>query len=412
LAAFIGLEKFIGSNWNQALQRKFFIAIGIAGGLCALMWITAGMFGFSGNRDSGFAQQAGEWFVQAIKRDREALLRGDAFRSLFFILAAGAALYFYMLKRLSIELVYGILIILIGLDLGLVDNRYLNQDNFEKNPSKSYFVEQPADRLIKQDEDLLYRVYNLQTPLPGSEARTSYFHHSLGGYHGTKMRRFEELVDFHIVEESRELINRLREGSRSFEGLNLINIFNVKYVTAGPNENQVLQNPEALGNAWTVSQIQKVNSADEEIMALGEIDPEKTAVVDVSQFPIEKNSFNGHGSVELNSYAPNRLVYEATLPGESFVVFSEAYYPKGWTATIDGNPTEILRTNYHFRSLIVPEGKHTIEFVFEPRSFYMGNKLMTISSILLFLFILIVAFLEFRKYRVNKELEYSEEEEN
>ena len=125
------------------------------------------------------------------------------------------------------------------------------------------------------------------------------------------------------------------------------------------------------------------------------ISAKTTAVVDKSKFTETKTTFSGQGAVNLTSYQPNELKYSANLSDESFIVFSEIYYPEGWQATIDGIPVEIMRANYILRSLVVPAGDHEIIFSFRPKVYYYGNSVTTASSILILLLVIGTLLTEF-----------------
>jgi len=237
-----------------------------------------------------------------------------------------------------------------------------------------------ADLRIKSDEDLNYRVLNLQNPF--NEARTSYFHHSIGGYHGAKIRRYQDLIERHISSEINLFIEKYQSGQVAFQDLTVLRMLNAKYFYAGSDAQGVFQNPYALGNAWFVDNIIKVQSPDEEISTLGTINPDSSCVIDVSKFDYDQQSVSGDGIITLTEYKPDYLKYETSNKGDGFAVFSEVYYPEGWSAMIDGVKTDIKRVNYILRALEVPAGNHTIEFKFKPRSYYLGNKISLVGSIM------------------------------
>ncbi|HET6558346.1 MAG TPA: YfhO family protein, partial [Prolixibacteraceae bacterium] len=149
-----------------------------------------------------------------------------------------------------------------------------------------------------------------------------------------------------------------------------------------------LANAHALGNAWLVEQVKVVDNADEEIKSLRGFEPQRTAIVN-KKFVDELGGFTsgtGEGQIRLTEYKPNYLKYEATISGgNQLAVFSEIYYPKGWKSYIDGKEVTHVQANYVLRAMVVPAGKHEIEFKFEPESYFMGNKVSMASSILLLL---------------------------
>jgi hypothetical protein len=305
--------------------------------------------------------------VNAIKEDRASMMRADTFRTIIFILLAAGVLYFYLKGKLSAtvgSLVIGLLILV---DLWSVDKRYLNNDKFQSQIIETHFAPTPADEQILQDKDLSYRVINMQNPF--NDARTSYFHKSIGGYHGAKLRRYQDLIDQHISQNNVKILNML----------------NTRYVITGDPKMPVQRNPQALGNAWFVNTIKPVNSPDEEIAALKDFDPATEAVVDISKFPIANRTFNAAGStVKLTSYSPNELTYDVNATQNGLVVFSEIYYKDGWDAFIDGKPVPYIRANYVLRALEVPAGHHKVEFKFEPKEYTMGNTISLVSSLLVF----------------------------
>ena len=271
-------------------------------------------------------------------------------------------------------------------DLAFVDNRYLGGDKFVSKREVEVPVRpSPADRQILVDDDPNFRVFNLAVN-SFNDATTSYFHKSIGGYHGAKLQRYQELIEYQI----------------SKNNIAVLNMLNTKYFIT-PNDQKVpvaQRNPGALGNAWFVDSFRWVSNANDEISALNDFNPVDEAIVDI-RFEEFLDGFQSNhdstASINLSSYLPNHLEYNSASGNEEIVVFSEIYYPKGWNAYIDGNPIEHFRVNYVLRALVVPAGNHKIEFKFEPKSFYSGEKISMISSILLGLVLLFGLFITYRK---------------
>ena len=390
LLGFLALEKIVANPNAPELSKKLLYAAGGVGGLLLLVIVFAGIADFSSARDAGQP----DWFVEALRSDREALMRGDAFRSLFFVGATVALLFFYLKNRVSYLLLNGGLAVLILLDLGLVDRRHFNYDNFVRNPARSVMTTTEADQFIMDQSQPHDRVLNLQVS-PFQDGTTSYFHSSIGGYHAAKIKRYQDIIDRRLSPEINALVTELQSGQKDFSGASALNMLNTRFVLAGPTPNAVIENPRALGSAWLVQNVKKVNSPDEEITALGNTDLATTAVVDASKFTVD-NSYNSSGTIRLVSAEPNEMVYEADVPAPSLAVFSEVYYPEGWTATIDDQEVPILRANYILRALEVPAGKHTIRFQFAPRSYEIGNAVTVFASGLLVVGVLLALGLTFR----------------
>ncbi len=393
LGAFLGLEKILAENSWKKYQKQVLYALAATGGVATIVALAAAINigDYSGAVDS----QLPEVLRKPLRSDRAMLVRQDAFRTLIFVLLAAGTLWAMLNNRL--KTLPGLIVLggLLIADLYGVTRRYFNDEDFTRSAERGFAAMTEADERILRDESIKYRVLNLRNPF--NEARTSYYHNSLGGYHGAKMRRYQDLIDIHISKELQTFIQGIQQGNRPFQDLQVVNMLNAKYMLAGDNAASVIENPEAMGNAWLVNQVQQVNSPDEEIMALGEIDLNTSVVVDASDFDVE-STYSGVGTIELSSHEPGRLVYKADINGgEALAVFSEIYYPEGWSATIDGTKHDIKRVNYILRGLEVPEGQHEIEFEFEPKSYYMGNKVMMVSSILLYITVIFGVVINIRR---------------
>ena len=331
-------------------------------------------------------------FIQTIHEDRKDLLQGDAFRSLIFVLLTGALIFGFAYDKLKKQYLILALAVLLLIDFWPINKRYVNNDNFiSKREVKEPFTPTPADLSILQDKSISYRVFNL-TVDTFNDGSTSWFHKSIGGYHGAKIRRYQDLLTYHISKNNESVLNML----------------NTKYIIV-PREGEgaVAQlNTGALGNAWFVNEFSLVNNPDEEIAALTDFNPAEEAIIDkrFEDFVLDLNLDNDSISkIELTSYEPNHLVYESSSPSEKMAVFSEIYYDKGWNAYIDGEPVPHFRVNYILRALVVSPGEHTIEFKFHPKTYYTGQKISLASSIILLLLLFGLSFMELKKLLLQKD---------
>jgi hypothetical protein len=384
------------TEWLKALKW----ATIITGGLTLLFAVLPGLIGdFSSPYD--LRLQLPDWLIDAAVEDRKAALRADAFRSFVFIALAAGALYLWSTNKLKTNLFLAALGLFILVDLWVVDKRYLNNDNFvSKRETANPFPEMPVDKAIKQDKDLYYRVLPLQNAF--QDARSSYHHKNVGGYHAAKLRRYQEIIENHLMPEMQQMIQGLQAGNTPdsvFGQLSVINMLNTKYVIYDLNS-APLMNPHAQGNAWFADNYTIVANADEEIAVLSEINTSDEVTVDkrfAGYLGNKTFSKDRAGSVVLTEYQPNYLKYKAKAASEQLAVFSDVYYNKGWSAYIDGEKVPHFRVNYILRGLVLPAGEHTVEFEFHPNSYYMGNKVSLASSLLLILAIAGYAFSEYRK---------------
>ncbi|MFI5134685.1 MAG: YfhO family protein, partial [Chitinophagales bacterium] len=322
--------------------------------------------------------------MQALKEDRASLLRTDAFRSLAFILLAAGLIWLFINDKVKKNIFLGGMVVLMFLDLYPVGKRYLTDDDFiDKSKYNQNFEPTPADELISKETSKDYRVLNLATD-PWNDSRTSYFHESVGGYHAAKLRRFQEIIEHQLTR------NDSLKGSPYPFNKSVIDMLNTKYIIV-PGQNQqeqVVPNTQALGNAWFVDSVKVVNNADAEMSALYHFNPSSTAIVDkrfASQLQGYQSSHDSTAHTTLDSYSPNDLKYSSKSSKDNVIVFSEIYYQPGWNAYVDGKKSDHFRCNYILRGMRVPAGEHQIEFKFEPQSFYAGEKVAYGSSGLLLL---------------------------
>jgi hypothetical protein len=383
-------------------------AAGITGGIALLFFLLPDIAGdFVAAGDQSYQPQ----LAQALQADRRSMLRLDALRSFIFIALATGLIFLYSRKKLKPNLVIIILAVLVLADMWPVDKRFLNNEHFtSKRQASQPFTPSAADRFIMNNESLNERVLNL-TVSPFQDASTPYFHQSIGGYHGAKMRRYQDLIETDLLEDINMLIEGLRTQNmdsvfRALHETNALNMLNTKYIIINP-ENQPLINPYALGNAWFVNDIVTVNDAMEDVAALRNISVRTECTLDrryagqVSQYtyPLDTTA-----RIDLSSYRPNRLVYHSHTSEKQFAVFSEIYYENGWRVYVDGEKAGYFRVDYVLRGMVVPEGDHEIVFEFHPRSYYAGTKISMASSIVLLMLLAGAVYYQLRKGENKKPL--------
>jgi len=393
LLAILGLQKILNKEYDkEKIMKQLLYALGITGGtvILLILVLSSSSTAFIGVRDSAMFGQ-NDLLLDAIKADRFSLFRSDALRSLFFILFGAGSIYLFLKGKIKTYLLIGLIGLGIISDLWTVDKRYLNNDSFvRKNKTEQQFQPSVADQSILQDKDIDYRVLNMAVST-FNDASTSYFHKSIGGYHGAKMLRYQELIEHYLAIEVQQFGAALQSGAtpesvnKALQRLNVINMLNGKYIIYNPKA-PAIQNPFANGNAWFVSNYKMVANADEEIQSLGTINPKTTAVIDQRfKSKITDFKYDPQANIKLLSYEPNNLVYQSNTKSPQMAVFSEIYYAKGWKAFIDDKEVPHFRVNYVLRAAMIPAGQHKIEFRFEPDIYSTGKTIGIISSILLLL---------------------------
>ncbi len=363
---------------------KFSTAI-TAGVVLIFLLFKGSLFEFEGQNDAAYIQAYGPDFIEAVKADRMAIFGSDTLRTLILVLVSAGLILGYLYEKLKENYLIAGLAILILFDLVQVDKRYVNSDDFVA----ASLVERPfqmtaVDRAILQDSSE-FRVLDVTT----ASTRTSFFHNSITGYHAAKMRRYNELYDFHIANNNLEVLNML----------------NTRYIIATDNSGEltVFDNPDANGNAWFTKEIRSVNSADAEIKILDSLDTKRAAVVNSEHFgdylkELGQNSFalDSLAVIEVLEYQADYIKYESRNEAPGLAIFSENYYANGWQAYLDGDPVDHIRANYVLRAMAIPPGQHTIEFKFEPSVVKRGGNITLASSVLLILCILAVIIRTFK----------------
>ena len=384
LLAFVALNKFLNTDSNK---REAFLknAFYITGGVTLLFALAPSIFlDFLSEKDispiaSGVNTPNG--FLDSLALDRSSLLVADAWRSFAFVFITFLTLLMFVKQKLKKQYVIILLGVFIVSDMWNVNKRYLNDESFvRKNKMKVPYKPTQADNFILQDKDPNFRVFN-QSVSTFNDASTSYFHKSIGGYHGAKLKRYQELIEFHI----------------SKGNMNVLNMLNTKYFIS--QDGRVQQNPSALGNAWFITNPLIVKNADEEIALLSDFTPNETVIIDQRFVSfVEDSNYNVDGSsIGLDIYKPNYLKYSSQTQFPALAVFSEIYYKDGWNVYIDGEKSEYFRANYVLRAMQVPAGNHTIEFKFEPKVYKIGEAISLASSVILILLLVFVSFKELKQ---------------
>lgn len=378
------LKKVISKKiaWKQLL-----LPAALTAGTCLFLALLGStIIDFSHAADARYGPDVVKYF----KMDRMAAFRGDSFRSFFLITLVLAAIIAYLNQKVvktsnSILLIIGLLGLI---DLWGIGRRYLDQDDWvSERVYNENFAPRKVDLEIKKLEPKgrgYYRVHDLSINTFNS-ASTSYHHNTVGGYSATKMQRIEDIIDRYI-----------QKGN-----MNVLNMLNTKYIIT--SEGQLQVNERALGNAWFVSDLKKVNSSDEEIQSIEQLDLSKNAVVLEKEFNDALNQVkvgDGIGNIELTEYAPGYLKYNSRSASDQVAVFSEIWYPEFWDVTIDGKPTDMFRVNYILRAVGVPQGNHEIVFSFRPQPKL--GWLSLISSVLLALALIYLVYKRYKKEEVTK----------
>lgn len=414
LMAALTLNKLLfGSDTREFMLKKIKQASIATGVLAALLVMLYFSYGYSGKNDNmlkeNYSQQMlmsvsqgqeptpqmqaqanefGQTIVRALTEDRKAMFGGDLLRSLLFMAAAIALVWLFAKGKLNQLVVAIAMLVLVIFDLLPVGKRYLKEDNFvEKTSIEDEFAMSNADKMIKQDPDKNFRIFNTDDPF--NNARPSYHFNSVGGYNPAKLAIYQDLIE-----------RQLSKGNMA-----VFNMLNTKYfVVQDPQSGQQVAqlNQGALGNVWLVKNVQFVENADAEMKALDNFNPKDTAFIDKRYQAKVKGQpqFDSAASIRLIENLNDKITYEFNAATPQFAVFSEIYYDKGWDAYIDGNKADYVRTDYVLRGMSIPAGKHNIEFRFEPAAYKKGNTIALWASIIGFLVLAAAIVMNVRKKKI------------
>lgn len=372
------------------------------GGLAFVAVLLYLSFDFRGPNDENLLQyftqslggeSAAQELYSALRADRKDMFTGDLFRTIILIALASGSLYLYLKGKLKAGILLGVLIALNLFDLVGVGKRYLSERNFvETDQYEAEFALTPADQQIKQDTGY-YRVLNLSRDV-FNDALTSYHHRSVGGYHPAKLSIVEDLLSF-----------QLRKQPMNIQVLNMLN---TRYViTPGQDgQPQVQPNPAAMGAAWFVPSVRFEKGWLAVMKGLDNFDPKQVAILEAGNAAqVQQPRTDSLASITLVRHDNEEMLYRSQSAAPGFAVFSEIYYDRGWKAYVDGKEVPIVRTNYVLRGLNLPAGQHDIRFVFEPRSYQLGETISMVVNILVLLFLAFAAFKIFRNNSGNTKAE-------
>lgn len=354
-------------------------------------------------------------YFNALIEDRKAIYSADMWRSIGFILAAFAAIFLFVRKIITANILLIALIALSTLDLMGVGKRFLNEANFiDPSDYDLAYADYNADLQIKRDTGY-YRVLNLAFRDPNSgnfqasignafnDALASYKHNNIGGYHPAKLGVFEDLKENQIYPN----IQAWAANSSVKDSFPVLNMLNMKYVIlpdqTNPKQTTAVGNPFALGSCWLVKEIKFVANANEEMSALTGFNPANTVIID-QRFKDkikETPTFDSTAYIKLLENNNDNIKYESMAGSPQFAVFSEMYYSKGWKAFIDGKESNYIRVNYALRGMSIPAGKHTIEFVFDSEGIALSEKIARIAGLLSLLFVALSSFMIWRQNKSN-----------
>ncbi len=400
LATYALSKLWQGDYSKEKIIKRISLSAAVTAGLCIALMLAGGAlfdFGYASGLEMllnvGLDERAATQIANAMVSERGDIMSIDALRSAIFIVAAAAVVVSFVFGKISRSVMVAAVAIVAVVDLAYVDMRFLNHDDFH-SPRVARISPTAANREILGDKgesgEREYRVINLSVS-PFNDATTSYFHRSIGGYHGAKLARYQDLIDRYLAYADPKILDML----------------NTRYAIT--KDGSVERRESALGAAWFVGGVSRASTAEEEITQIGRVDLSQVAVVADDQ-PIEAKSYSTDGEIKMEEYQPHYQKYSYTSTAPTLAVFSEIYYNKGWHAYIDGEEVSFLRANYILRAMELPAGTHTIEWRFRAPSWGVVNGITYVASLAILFSIIALIYLFFRNFAIHNTSPQAEDE--
>ena len=375
LLAVIGLNKFLADADLKNIRRSF----AIFSVPLIILFLFSGSLSFVGLYDNYYSNGYGQEIFNQIIEERKNIFNKDVLRAL--LIGGIIFLTLRFSKSIGRNFTFLIVSIIVFIDLYSVNSRYIDKDLFIDKSINTYQLSEIDNEILLDTLD--YRVFNLSTGL--SNASSSYYHNSLNGYHAAKLRRFQEYYDYLTFHDNEKLFNSL----------------NVKYLIGkdDQDQDQLYVNPDALGNAWAVDSLLVLDNPDELLNKLKDTNISKIALGLKNSIPKDlPKIFNSKDLIEIEKVknSSSHLTYNYNALSNQLIVFSEIYYPSGWEVFVDGEKSNFFDVNYLLRGMLIPKGKHKIEFYFSPKIVNTGINIRIITIIITFILI------AYMLYRENK----------
>lgn len=399
---FLTLDRILKQGYSKSeYSRSGTIALALTAGFCLLCVLVPGIAGtFTGGASDASMPEA---FVNALMIDRRHLLVVDALWAMIFILLSYGLIFWTLKDSSKTKVAVGAICLLVLVNMFAVGKRYLNNDSFASpRQLKSQFDTRPVDKIILEDDALSYRVADLTSDM-FNDSFNPYWHKSVGGYSPAKLQRYQDLIERYISKEVESLYkvlagaNTIEDMERILPERKVLSALNTKYLIVN-GEAPPVRNRHAYGNAWFVDSFVEAATPDDEIALIDSTDLRTTAIIGADfKSTLSKNSLPhvilsetkdlvgeskdpALSSIQMTYYSPNELRYHYSTPVERPAVFSEIYYPEGWTATVDGEEVDLFRADWILRGAVLPAGEHEIVMRFAPEVYSVSENVSRASS--------------------------------
>ncbi len=330
------------------------------------------------------------------------MFSGDLMFAMGFSALAFGAGFYYINQKISRDSFVLLIIFLTIIDLWRIDargERYTTQPDINNVFNTPKYIQ-----VIKaQNDKEPFRILNMKQDgsygsLNNNSNYNAYFRiEDFYGYSAIKPRSYQDLMD--VIGPVNSTLWRM---------------LNVKYIVAskplpwsGFNEiykdkNEIIyRNENALPRVYFVNKVEQ--KPDIQVLNMAKqnlFDPKNIAFVNEEKLNVDVP--DSTASSKITEYRDELLGIDVNASGNNFMFFGDTYLPTGWKAYIDGQKTKIYKTDHGFMGIIVPKGKHKVEFKYAPTSFYISQYTALILSSFVLLGLIISILIEIkRKKRIN-----------
>lgn len=308
-------------------------------------------------------------------------------------------IYFFAKGKLSSRIFYASLAVLVLVDLWRVGYRAM--DVQEAARYEQAFTKTDVISALQKDTTY-FRISEIpsQNRLFASPNAPAYFGlENAGGYHAAKLRIWQDMMDVADQGSTSDVTNPL-----------LWRLMNVKYLINAERLNfsvepafiskqtghHVYITPGYLDRVFFVDTVEVATEMQilKRLKAM-DLEPQKLALIEKDLGTrLDKPTAGSKAFISEHDF--HYIKINATATGNNFLFVSEIYYPESWTAYIDGKETEIIKTNFGFRGIVVPDGEHVVEMKFKSDAFQTGKSLSIAGNIITFLLLGLGLFINFR----------------
>ncbi|MEM9665886.1 MAG: YfhO family protein [Bacteroidota bacterium] len=359
--------------------------------------------------DNPQVQQVARQEVARRVEERQDRFNGDALRTLFMVLLAGGLLVAARRGLIPSWVMQLGLVLLVTFDLYGVGKRYFAEERLSPQRDVETLVQRyDVDAYLEARYEEAgspgaFRVLNLEGNAPWENARPAFHYQTLNGYHGAKLRLYQDFLD-HLLADEQTVLNQ-----------NALRLMNTRYVVAtgllpgyevAYRSEQtplvVLEDPAPLPRAFFAGSVETAETpqAAWDRLKAQSFNPATTALiypgVDVTTTALDSTST---ATATLTTYTARDIVLEVETDAPRLLVLSEVYYPAGWTATLNDTEVPIHRVNHLLRGVEVPAGRHTLTLRFAPSSHTRGAWISLASTALVYGGVLVLLGLAWTRRR-------------